>query len=220
MKKLVIIGGEGHGNEITSVIKDNQLFYGNQLWDIKGFLNDYETSVGGYPVIGDITTETIQRLCNEDYYFAWGFHLIGRNPLTYEIFERLSIPLNRLVTTIHHSAFIGENVELSAGVTIMAHTYICPRVKLGVGTIVKPNACLGHDVESGPLCHFAMGSITGSYTKVGICSDIAIGATTLEHLSIGDFSMAAAKSLITKNIPSCEIHAGIPAKYFREIRKD
>ena len=42
MKKLVIIGGEGHGNEITSVIKDNQLFYGNQLWDIKGFLfKDY-----------------------------------------------------------------------------------------------------------------------------------------------------------------------------------
>lgn len=219
MKKLIIIGGDGHGTVISSCIKDNELFYGKKEWNIIGFINDYEEIIDSYPVVGG--TQDIDKFVNqEDCYFAWGIHLIGRNPLTKQVFDRMNIPLERLVTIIHHSAFIAENVKLHPGVLVMAHSYIGARTELGVGTMVKANTCIGHDVKSGPLCHFAMGSITGSYTSLGLCADIAIGATTLEYIKIGDYAMAGARSLVTHNIPDREIHIGTPACYFRNIKED
>lgn len=220
MKKLIIIGGEGHGTVITSCIKDNEKYFNAKEWEIVGFLNDFEKKIGSYPVVGKLDKSTIQSYIERGYYFAWGIHLIGRNILTRKIFDRLEIPENRLATIIHHSAFIAEDVVISPGVLIMSHTYVGARTVLGVATMVKSNVCIGHDVESAPLCHFAMGSITGSYSQLGICSDVAIGATTLESVIIGDYAMAGAKSLITKDIPDKQIHIGIPARFLKKIKED
>lgn len=216
MKKIVIIGGEGHGTVITSCIKDNEIFFKNKEWEIIGFINDFEDSIAGYPVVGK--TIDIPRFVDDGYFFAWGVHLIGRNPLTVDFFKRAQIPIEKLATIIHHSAFIAEDVILEPGVFVMAHSYIGARTKLGVATMVKANTCIGHDVVSGSLCHFAMGSITGSYTQLGICADVAIGATTLEYIKIGNYAMAGARSLVTHDIPDYEIHVGSPAKFMKRIK--
>ena len=89
----------------------------------------------------------------------------------------------------------------------MCHAYIAPRTELGIGTMVKSNTCIGHDVKCGPLCHFAMGSITGSLVVIGKCADVSIGATVLEKRKIG-------------NLPDSEIHVGLPAKFLRRIMED
>lgn len=216
MKKLVIIGGDGHGTVITSCISDNEKYLNHKEWSILGFINDFEKEIAGYPVVG--RTIDIPRFVEEGCYFAWGVHLIGRNPTTVEFFQRAKIPIERLATIIHHSAFIAEDVVLEPGVFVMAHSYIGARTKLGVATMVKANTCIGHDVVSGPLCHFAMGSITGSYTQLGVCADVAIGATTLEYIKIGDYAMAGARSLVTHDIPDYEIHVGSPAKFLKRIK--
>ncbi len=82
-------------------------------------------------------TDRIQHFVDEGYYFIWGIHMIGRNVLTEELFKRLNVPLDRLVTIIHYTAFIGENVVLHPGVVVMCHAYIAPRTELGIGTMVK-----------------------------------------------------------------------------------
>ena len=103
---------------------------------------------------------------------------------------------------------------------VMCHAYIAPRTELGIGTMVKSNTCIGHDVKCGPLCHFAMGSITGSLVVIGKCADVSIGATVLEKRKIGNFAMAGARSLVTHDIPDSEIHVGLPAKFLRRIMED
>lgn len=218
MKKLVIIGGEGHGTVITSCIRDNEKYYGKKEWEILGFLNDFESTIGSYKVLGKLNE--VDKFIEQDCYFAWGIHLIGRNPLTKKLYDEIKIPEDRLATIIHHSAFIAEDVVLEPGTFVMANSYIGARTHLGVGTMVKANSCIGHDVVAGPLCHFAMGSITGSFTHLGICADVAIGATTLEYIQIGDYAMAGATSLVTHNIPSLEIHVGTPAKFLKKIKID
>ena len=171
-KKVLIIGGNGHGSVIASCINDNRSKFHDYELEVVGFVNDYETHIDDYPVLGG--TNDINDLVAQDYYFAWGIHLIGRNMLTCKTFERMNIPSDRLVTIVHHSAFIGDGVILEPGVLVMAHSYIGPRTHIGMGSMIKANVSMGHDIICGPLCHFAMGAIVGSYTHIGICSDVAI----------------------------------------------
>ena len=217
-KRVLIIGGNGHGSVIAACIKDNQKNGYDEDIEICGFVNDFVDNVDEYAVLGG--TDRIQHFVDEGYYFIWGIHMIGRNVLTEELFKRLNVPLDRLVTIIHYTAFIGENVVLHPGVVVMCHAYIAPRTELGIGTMVKSNNCIGHDVKCGPLCHFAMGSITGSCVVMGKCADISIGATVLEKRKIGDFAMAGARSLVAHDIPDYEIHVGLPAKFLRRIKED
>lgn len=215
-KKLLIIGGEGHGSVIASCIYDNQIHERDCDLEICGYVNDFVENIDGLPVLGG--TNDIEKLVAEGYYFAWGIHLIGRNPLTVATFERMRIPLDRLVTIVHYTAFIGRDVVLNPGVLVMPHAYIAPRTTIGTGTMIKSNVCIGHDVKCGELCHFAMGSITGSYVTMGLCSDVAIGSIVLEKRKIGDFAIAGASSLVTHDIPDYEIHVGQPAKFLRRTQ--
>lgn len=213
MKKLLIIGGGGHGTMIASCLKSNQAKGFNTDVELVGYINDYETFIEGLPVIAK--TSDIPRLVGEGYLLSWSIHLICKNKATYEAYQRMAIPEDSLYTIVHHSAEIEEDVVLEPGCTVMAHTYIGPRSHIGKGTMVKPHASIGHDVVCGPLCHFARGSITGSHVNIGICSDVALGATVIEKRNIGNFAMAGARSLITKSIPDGEIHIGSPARYMR-----
>lgn len=215
-KPLLIIGGEGHGSVISSCIHDNNLHYRDDEWEVVGFVNDYEKTIGRYPVVG--TTFEVEKLSKEGFFFAWGIHLIGRNPVTKQVFDRINIPIDRLATIIHHSAFIGEDVVLEPGCFVMANSYIAPRSHIGMCSMIKANVNIGHDVVCGPLCHFAMGSIVGSYSQLGICCDVALGSVVLEYKCIGDYSMVGAHSLLTHDVPPQSIYVGSPARFMKHIK--
>lgn len=214
-KPLVIIGGEGHGSVIEACISDNRKRYGDDEWEVKGFCNDYDSEVIGYPVLGKLND--IPDLAGLGYYFAWGIHLIGNNFKTKELYDRLNIPKDRLATIIHHSAFISESVVLEPGCLVMYNAFIDPRTKIGECTMVKANTCIGHDCVIGRLSHIAMGVTLASYTQMGICSDAALGSTTIEHVKIGECAMLGAGSLLTHDIPAGEIWVGSPAKYLKRF---
>lgn len=217
-KPIVIIGGAGHGCIIEACIKDNRSRYNDLEWDIAGFCNDYDTEVDGYPVLGKIAD--IPRLLEEDYYFAWAIHLIGRNVKTAQMFESLNIPDDRWATIIHHTAFIDNTVVLEPGVFVMYNAYIAPRTHIGKCTMIKANTNIGHDVNIGAISHIAMGSTIVSCVNIGYCSDVAVASTVLAHSSIGDYAMLGAQSLATHDIPYGEIWVGSPAKYLKTMRFD
>lgn len=214
-KPVLVIGGSGHGSVIASCIKDNIADNPLYEWEFAGYVNDFETSIDGYPVKGG--TADINNLASEGYYFSWGIHLIARNKETIEAYQRIAVPKDRLVTIIHHSAFISEDVVIEPGCFIMCNAYIGPRTHVSEGTMIKANTCIGHDVKIGKLCHIAMGAIVGSYVEMGECSDVAIGATVLDKHKIGSCSMAGAGCMLTTDIPDNQIYVGVPAKYLRKI---
>lgn len=84
--------------------------------------------------------------------------------------------------------YIGENTLVASGVTILAHDH-CKRV----GTL--------------PLL---------VDTKIGARCFIAVGATILPGVTIGDEVVVGAGAVVTKNVPSNVIVAGNPAKIIRE----
>lgn len=213
-KPLIIIGGSGHGCVIEACIKDNRK-HGDYEWELKGFCNDYDSEVDGYPVLGKLTD--IPHLVEQGYWFIWGIHLIGQNYKTVELYDRLQIPKDRLATVIHHTAFIDDTVTLGPGCFVMYNAYIAPRTHIGESVMIKANTNIGHDVNIGRLCHIAMGATIVSCVDIGDCADVAVAATVLAHTKIGDYAMLGASALATHNIPDGEIWSGVPAKFLKNI---
>ncbi len=216
-KPLIIIGGTGHGCVIEACIKDNRK-HGLFEWDLKGFCNDYDTEVDGYPVLGKLAD--VPDLIKKGYWFIWGIHLIGRNYKTVELYDKIQLPTNRLATIIHHTAFVDETVVIEPGCLIMYNSYIAPRTHIGESTMIKANTNIGHDVNIGRLSHIAMGSTIVSCVDIGECADVAVSATVLAHNKIGKYSMLAAAALATHSIPEGEIWAGTPAKFLKSMSKE
>lgn len=219
-KKVIIIGGEGNGGIIASCIEDNRQRFNDLEWEVAGFLNDFEKgkTINGYPVLGG--TDDVSKFLKEDFYFMYAIHMIGRNVKSEEILIRMNIPKERFATIIHKSAFVANSAVLEPGVFLMAHCYIGPGSRLGYCTLMMANTLMGHHTTAGPLCHFSLGSITGSYVTIGKVSDVAMGARVLEKRKIGNFAVAGANALIMHDIPDYEIHVGCPARFFKKIRLD
>lgn len=217
-KPLIIIGGSGHGSVIEACIKDNRNRYDDYEWDLKGFCNDYDTTVDGYPVLGKLSD--IPELLKKGYWFIWGIHLIANNYKTAELYDSINLPKDRLATIIHHTAFVDDSVIIEPGCFIMYNAYIAPRTHIGESTMIKSNTNIGHDVNIGRLCHIAMGSTIVSCVNIGQCADVAVSATVLAHNNIGDFSMIGAAGLCSHSIPNGEIWAGVPAKFLEPMRKE
>lgn len=214
-KPLIIIGGSGHGSIIEACINDNRNRFRDFEWELNGFCNDYDSVVDGYPVLGKLCD--IPKLLEEGFYFSWGIHLIGRNYMTAQLFEKISIPDERWATIVHHSAFIDKSVVLKPGAFVMYNAYIAPRTTIGKCTMVKANTNIGHDVNIGDISHIAMGGIVVSCASVGYCSDVAVGSVVLANTKIGDYSMLGAQSMTKRNIPEGEIWAGSPARLLKEM---
>jgi acetyltransferase EpsM len=219
-KKIIIIGGEGNGGVVASCIEDNLSRFNDLEWEVAGFLNDFEKgkTILGYPVLGG--TDDIEKFLKEDFYFMYAIHMIGRNVKTEEVFLEMNIPLDRLATIIHKTAFVARSAVLGPGVFIMSNCYVGPGVKMGYCSLMMANSLLGHNTTVGPLCHFSVGSITSSYIEIGKASDVALGAKVLEKRKIGNYAVAGANSLITHDIPDYEIHIGSPAVFLKKIRFD
>lgn len=217
-KPLIIIGGAGHGSVIQACINDNRNKVGDTEWEIKGFCNDYDTEVDGYPVLGKL--DDIPKLLEQGYWFIWGIHLIARNYKTAELYDKVHIPQDRLATVIHHTAFIDDTVVIEPGCLVMYNAYIAPRTHIGESTMIKSNTNIGHDVNIGRLCHIAMGATIVSCVDIGECADVAVSATVLAHTKIGNYSMLSAAALATHSIPDGEIWAGIPAAFLKQMSKE
>lgn len=218
-KNLIIIGGEGNGGVIAACIEDNKKQFNDFEWQVAGFINDYEDEVNGYPVIGGLN-EIPELLNNLDYFFIWAIHLIGRNVFTEKLFKEAKIPMERMATVIHRSAFIANNAKIEPGSFIMSNCYIGPGAEIGYGTLIMSNCMIGHNTKIGPLCHCSVGAIMVGYSELGLCSDLGVGSTILAYKKIGKFGMAGANSLITRDVPDYEIHVGSPAKFLKRVRED
>lgn len=219
-KQVLIIGGEGNGGVVASCIEDNRKRFNDFEWEVAGFINDFEKGgkINNYPVLGG--TDEIAKFLEQDYYFIYAIHMIGRNVKSEEVFLKLNIPRERFATIIHKTAFVADNALIEPGVFIMSNCYIGPASKIGMCTLIMANSVIGHNTTIGNLCHFSVGSITSSYIEIGNVSDVSLGAKVLEKRKIGNYAVAGANSLITHDIPDYEIHVGSPAKFLKKVSID
>jgi acetyltransferase-like isoleucine patch superfamily enzyme len=103
-----------------------------------------------------------------------------------------------------------------SGIGRSCYIAIKDHLKIGKYTRIGPDVCILDQDHSFDRSDLIMNQ-HARIKKVTIGSDVWIGrgATILRGVTIGDGAVIGAGAIVTKNIPSYEIWAGVPAKFMK-----
>jgi len=118
---------------------------------------------------------------------------------------------------------IQKNAKVGRRCKISSHTFICEGVE------IQDNVFVGHGVmfindlyprattAGGELQTGADWKVERTVVKQGV--SIGSGATILSNVTIGEYSIIGAGSVVTKDVPANVIVAGNPARLLRSINE-
>lgn len=131
--------------------------------------------------------------------------------------------------SIGHDSKIGafveiqKNAEIGANVKISSHTFICE------GVSIEDEVFIGHNVsfinDRYPRATNANGHLQSdadwqvSRTVVRRGASVGTGCTILCGVTIGEFAIVGAGSVVTRDVPSKTIVAGNPARILRRLEE-
>jgi len=126
-------------------------------------------------------------------------------------------------------AKIGKNCSLGQNVNIGSHAVIGDGVKIQNNVSVYDDVIIEDDVFCGPSCVFtnvinprAFVERKNEYKKTIVKKGASIGAnaTIICGVTIGEYSLVGAGSVVTKDVPAYAIAFGNPAQVQGEVDKE
>jgi len=216
-KKVLIIGGQGSGSVLGDTIIDaNRRGYVEH--EFAGFINDRDVfdDIGGMPIMGGLSD--LGKFIKKGYHFVYSIYKFDDQIHRISLFKSLNIPLDRLVTFVHPTAYVAHNNSLSPGVFIMANVSITSNNKLGLNCIVRPGATIGHDNVIEDHVSIIAGASVGSCIRIGEGASIGLKACIREYLTVEPFSMLGMGGVLTKNLKYGELWVGNPARFLRKAK--
>jgi acetyltransferase-like isoleucine patch superfamily enzyme len=118
--------------------------------------------------------------------------------------DNLSIWSNSI---IDYGCQVGKNVKIHSNV------YVCQFTMIEDGVFIGPSVTLTNDVHPG--CPDAPECMKGPILKLG--SQIGAGSCVLPRVTIGEYAVIGAGSVVTKDIPPGTVACGNPARVTGEI---
>lgn len=194
--KITILGASGHGKVVAEIARLNG------YTEIE-FLDDDENKkfCGKYPVVGNC--KKVVPIDN-DIFIA-----IGDNEIRKKFIRRHYD--KKIVSLIHPSAVVSDDVEIGKGSIIMAGSVINPGVKIGVGCIVNTCSSIDHDCKIENYVHVAVGSHLCGTVNVGELTWIGAGSTISNNITICDNCLIGAGAVVVNDIRIPGTYVGVPA---------
>lgn len=122
-------------------------------------------------------------------------------------------------TSVHRSAKVSRDLCVGEYVYIGPECQVGPATTIGSYTMLGPRVAVVGDDHVwdmiGVPSQFA-GRPTQRATKIGTDAWIGYGSTIMRGCTIGDGSIVAAGSVVTKDIPRNQIWGGNPARHIRD----
>lgn len=121
------------------------------------------------------------------------------------------------LTLIHPTAYVSPLATLAPGVFVGANSVIGPGVHLAEHVFVNRGVTIGHDTRIGAFSRIQPGSNLGGLSRIGHSVTVAIGATLIERLVIGDNAFIGAGAVVTNDVEADVLVVGIPAKFKKNL---
>ena len=142
----------------------------------------------------------------------------GNSSLRKKLFQVLSMAGHIPANVISPSADISIlEVTLGNGLNIMHQVYIGPRVTVGDGTLINNRANIHHDSRVGEFCEICPGVHVSGNCTIGDEVFLGTGAVILPGITVGSGAVVAAGSVVTADVPSRCMVAGIPAQIKKQV---
>ena len=212
MQNIVIFGASGHGSVVLDCIEQEAKY------KVVGFIDSFKkkgTEVNGYAVLG---SEYDLPLLIEKHEIFGGIVAIGDNWIRNLVVDRILkiVPQFNYVGAVHPNAQVGKDVRIGKGSVIMPGVTINANAIIGNHCILNTNSSLDHDGLMNNYSSLAPNVCVGGNFILGRGSAICLGTNIIENITVGEYSVVGAGSLLVGNVSSCLVVYGAPAKIVRK----
>ena len=211
---MLVVGAKGFAKEVLEVLNelnelDNLVFFDNVNADAPDLLYNK------FPVLK--TKEEVKHYFLEiDNRFTIG---IGNPVLRKKMCDEFLLLGGEYTSTISMNSKIGNfRSQIEKGSNIMAGTIITNDVSIGKGVLINLNCTVGHDSIISSFVEISPGVQISGGCEIGKYSVIGSNATILPNINVGTNVIIAAGAVVTKNIPSNCMVAGVPAEIKKELK--
>lgn len=209
MKDLVIIGAGDFGREVSWVVE--RINQNKKTWNLLGFVDDNPSiqneDIDGYSVLG--TLSYFNKNSKEIYVVC----SIGTGAIRKKVMDRVSaIPGVFLATLIDPAAIIGRNVKIGAGCVVCAGSILAISTILHDNVIINLNCTIGHDTILNEFCTVHPGSNISGKVQLQSCVDVGTGTKIIQGITVCNFCVLGAGTVVVKDIREPGTYVGIPAK--------
>ncbi len=201
MKRIYIYGAGGHGLVVASIAK------------VCGFkeIRFIDDGDNNFPSLKDVINEIKEK----NFPVALG---IGNNQIRKKIFNNLKWEGINILTLIHPTSIISEDVEIDIGTVIMPNVIINTKAKIGIGVILNSGCIIEHECVIGNFAHISPGVALAGQVKIGELTHIGIGSSVIQNITIGRNCIIGAGSVVVNNIPDNKKAYGVPCKIKEDIK--
>ena len=165
----------------------------------------------GFEILG-----SFEDLFSRENLYGMNFLLtMGDNNIRTNLSEKIISKGGNVPTLIHPMSVISRFAKISPiGVYILPFTYVQADSCIGKNTILLSHVNISHTTSIGNSCFIAGNATIGAYTIMEDNVFVGQGALSISGKvsRIGNHSYIGARALLTKNVNSNEIIAGIPGK--------
>lgn len=213
-KHIIIWGAGGHARVITDIVKLQGIF------EIVGYLDSFNLSrkekeflgkpiLGGYDQLDCLIEQGLSQV------------IIGFGDCKARIKAAADAKKKgfKLITVIHPSAIVADDVIIGAGTVIAANAVINPATIIGDNVIINTSSSVDHECRIADGVHICPGVHLSGGVTVEKAAWVGIGASVVANMRIGAGSVVGAGAVVVRNIPSGVVAYGNPARVERVIEK-
>ncbi len=210
MKKIIILGGQGDGVVIASLINDIKKI--GQKIELLGFLNDSEDSrILDFPVLGCLDDWKNYKE-DENIYFITALLKTKYSYQRSKLINDLKIPLDRYCNIVHPTATISDYSKVGVGNVIGPNVNIMPNVTIGNHCSFRASASIGHDCKINNFCYMGPNSTMAGKSVLMDGAHMGPNASLLDGKVVGQHAILGMGSVATKDIEDFKVHFGVPSK--------
>jgi len=213
LKKLVIIGAGGTGEDVSGFISD--INAAGPTYECLGFLDDdpskQGTTVRGRPVLGPLSAAS-------DFSEASFVNCLG-SPRSFlqraRQVEEIGIDPAEFETIIHPSAVVSVHADIHGGCVLYPFVHVGPGVALAAHVTVLSHTAIHHHSRIGELTIIAGGCNVSGNVRIGASCYLGTGCSIRDGVAVGAGSLVGMGSVVIADVAEGSVVAGVPARQLR-----
>ncbi|NQU06716.1 MAG: hypothetical protein HQ568_11530 [Calditrichaeota bacterium] len=215
-KPVLILGGWGSGQIVTSVIEDiNEV---ESTWEIVGFLNDFEeigSKIGAYPVVG--TTSEAFEYADKGLYLHYAMRNAKFARSRIQRFKNMNIPNEAFATFIHPTAHVSGNLVIGKGSLLSAQVFLSVGSKISNHNHLYGNSLISHDTTLEDFAWVAGSATVGARCLIGEGAHLGTNCSLREDVKIGAYAIVGIGAVIIQDVGEGDIAVGNPARIIGNV---
>jgi sugar O-acyltransferase (sialic acid O-acetyltransferase NeuD family) len=213
---LIVLGAGGNSPSILDAVAAINAI--EPRYRIEGILDDIPENRGrrvfGHEVLGPIADAPKYAGCR----FVNGISSVASFRRIAEIVARTGQPAERFESIIHPRATVASSARVGRGSVILAGSVLCAEAVIGDHVILLENTSVNHHSRVEAFATLSAGITVLGRVVIGSNAFIGGGSTITPMRNIGAGALVGAGSVVIRDVPAGQVHAGNPARELPDSR--